>query len=555
MYASVPDYRTLSDTDDNSAYALAVASGMPVYFPAGQGLGADGAYLVDTPWGTNNVTSGLQLIGDGIGRSIIRRTDARRGPNLFYNSGSANPDDNLVNLLVRDLTLEDDPGREIGFTEHEHLVHINGVSDTIFQRVEFKGFLGDGLYLGSSHILGQERHNRRIIVRDCIFDGVDNENRNGISVLDVDGLSIEDCEFRHCTKLDGSMPGAIDLEPDVSNLADPPTFFRYAIIRNVRIVNNSFQNCGGNALALLLPSLELDNQVENIIIERNRVVDCRGALAFSGYAGTDAASSVRKWGVQFIGNHVRGCTLPFYIFIDGAFGLLMERNTFEDCGFVQLGFASTSRHMRIQNNNFIRCGGGDAIVFVVDKSLIDVWIEDNHFLDCAYFILFIRGASANFSRVRFNRNRIEGASTGAVLAQVGPLGTWTGTVDGECQAVGNMVAASIWDGNNVSFNGPSLSYSNGWVSYGGDSAPVVRKDDSDIVTVTGAVKSGTVTAGTIMFTLPVGYRPVATYRAVTSSVGSVARIQVNRNGSVATLSGVASGDCHLNLAFAARPGT
>ncbi len=554
MYASVPDYRTLSDTDDNPAYGLAVASGMPVYFPAGQGLGADGAYLVDTPAGTNNVTSGLQLIGDGIGRSIIRRTDARRGPNLFYNSGSADPDDNLVNLLVRDLTLEDDPEREIGFTEHEHLVHINGVSDTIFERVEFKGFLGDGLYLGSGEILGQERHNRRVIIRDCIIDGIDNQNRNGISVIDVDGLSIEDCEFRHCTKLDGSMPGPIDLEPNASNGGSPPILYLFPIIRNVRIVNNSFQDCGGNAFALLLPPLEMDNQIENIIIERNRVVDCAAALAFSGYAGTDAAASVKKWGVQFIANQIRGCTHYYSLYIEGAFGLLVERNTFEDCPFVQLGFGSTSRYIRIGNNNFIRCGAG-AAVFVVDRSLLDVWIEDNHFLECSSYVIFIRGATANFSRFRFNRNRIEGASTAAVLMQVGPLGTWTGTVDGECQAVGNMVAASIWDVNNVSFNGPSLSYANGWVSYGGDSAPVVRKDDSDIVTVTGAVKSGTATPGTVMFTLPIGYRPAATYRAVTSSVGSVARIQVNRNGSVATLSGVASGDCHLSLAFAARPGT
>ena len=555
MYASVPDYRTLSDTDDNPAYALALATGMPVYFPAGQGLGADGAYLVDTPAGTNNVTSGLQLIGDGIGRSIIRKTDARRGPNFFYNSGSADPADNLVNLLVRDLTIEDDPERELGFAEHDDLVHINGVSDTIFQRVEFKGFRGDGLYLGAGHFLVHERHNRRIIVRDCIFDGVDNENRNGISVLDIDDLSIEDCAFRHCTKLDGSMPGAIDIEPDVSNGATPPELYPFRIIRNIRIVNNSFQDCGGSAVALLLGSIEMDNQTENIIIERNRIVDCLGAFTYGGHAGTDAVTSVKKFGVQFVANHVRGCTRPFFMTLDGAFGLAMERNTFEDCGFVLLGFGSTSRHMRIQNNNFIRCGGGTAAAFVVDKSLIDVWIEDNHFLECAYFILLIRGANANFSRFRFNRNRIEGASTAAVLMQVGPLGTWTGAIDGESQAVGNMVAASIWDVNNVSFDGPSLSYANGWVSYGGDSAPVVRKDDSDIVTVTGAVKSGTATAGTVMFTLPIGYRPAATYRAVTSSVGSVARIQVNRNGTVATVSGVASGDCHLNLAFAARPGT
>jgi len=555
MYASVPDYRTISDTDDNPAYALALASGMPVYFPAGQGLSADGAYLIDTPAGTSNVTSGLQLIGDGIGRSIIRRTSVPGVVNFFYDSGSADPDDNLVNLLIRDLTIEDDPERELGFAEHVDLVHVNGVSDSIFQRVEFKGFRGDGLYLGAGLSIAHERHNRRIIVRDCIFDGVDNQNRNGISVLDMDDLSIEDCAFRNCTKLDGSMPGPINLEPDVSNGATPPDLYLFRIIRNVRIVNNSFQNCGGNAFSLLLPSLDLANQVENIIIERNRVGDCRGALFFSGYGGTDAVSSVKKWGVQFIANHVRDCTLPHYILLDGAFGLLMERNTFEDCGFVQLGYWAKSRHMRIENNNFIRCGGGTAAAFVVDRSLIDVWIEDNHFLECAYFILLIRGANANFSRFRFNRNRIEGAATVAVLMQVGPLGTWTGSADGECQAVGNMVAESIWGINNVSFNGPSLSYSNGWVSYGGDHAPVVRKDDSDIVTVTGAVKNGTATAGTIMFTLPVGYRPAATYRTATSSVGSVARIQVNRDGTVATESGVASGDCHLNLAFAGRPGT
>jgi hypothetical protein len=351
------------------------------------------------------------------------------------------------------------------------------------------------------------------------------------------------------------MPGPIDLEPNVSDLGDPPTLYTFPIIRNVRIVNNSFQGCGGSAFALLLPSLALDNQVENIVIERNRLVNCAGALSFSGYAGSAAASSAKKWGVQFIANHVRGCTRSFYILIDGAFGLLMERNTFEDCGFVQLGYGSTSRYIRIENNNFIRCGVYAGGVFVVDKSLIDVWIEENHFLDCESFLLYIRGGGACFSRVRLNRNLIEGASTVAVLIQVGPLGTWTGTVDGETQAVGNMVAAAVWDNNNVSFAGPALSYANGWTSYGGDHAPVVRKDDSDIVTVTGVVKSGTATTGTVMFTLPDGYRPSATYVAATYSAGNVAHIQVKKSGAVETLAGVASGDCHLSLGFAARPGT
>jgi hypothetical protein len=55
-----------------------------------------------------------------------------------------------------------------------------------------------------------------------------------------------------------------------------------------------------------------------------------------------------------------------------------------------------------------------------------------------------------------------------------------------------------------------LTLQNSWVSYGdGNQAPQYRKDKQGFVHVRFAVKNGTITNGTAVFTLPVGYRPPA----------------------------------------------
>lgn len=74
---------------------------------------------------------------------------------------------------------------------------------------------------------------------------------------------------------------------------------------------------------------------------------------------------------------------------------------------------------------------------------------------------------------------------------------------------------------------------NSWINYG---APYdvagYRKDSFGFVHLKGLIKSGTATAGTVLFTLPAGYRPGATGLFDAQSNGSLGRVDVNSSGQV-----------------------
>jgi hypothetical protein len=72
---------------------------------------------------------------------------------------------------------------------------------------------------------------------------------------------------------------------------------------------------------------------------------------------------------------------------------------------------------------------------------------------------------------------------------------------------------------------------NGWQDYGADyNATEYFRDSNGIVHLRGLVKNGTL--GLTVFTLPVGYRPVARELHVCNSAGAFGRVDVFANGDV-----------------------
>jgi len=80
-----------------------------------------------------------------------------------------------------------------------------------------------------------------------------------------------------------------------------------------------------------------------------------------------------------------------------------------------------------------------------------------------------------------------------------------------------------------------LETKNGWVRYTGDThnPPQFTKEANGIVRVRGLVSSGTTTPGTVIATLPVGYRPeyISIFPGETSP-SAHARVDVNPNGDI-----------------------
>lgn len=445
-YAALPDFRPHDARDDNTALQRALASGKPVYLPAGRGSGPGGIYLIGTG-ASANIGSGTQIFGDGIGRTIVQRHEPGPGYIFFCDSGSADIANNLVDIAISDLTLQDDVVR-LGFSEHEHLVHVNGVSRLRIERMGFRGFRGDGLYLGSGVRLSSERHNRDVTISDCEFDGINRNNRNGISVVDGTKVTITGCRFINCTRPGGlgrhgaskafdpetgiSMPGAIDFEPDAT----------FGIIRDVRVDRCHFEGGGGAAVAFLLQpnnrvrAASFGLAVTNCTIERQRI-----GFEFFGYGGREAISEPAAYGLALANNQLRETDSPFII--NGVRGLKMANNTFTDCAkAAELGYTDYNHDCNLSANSFIRVGYSvNGVNGLLIRNADKVTLEGNRFIDCGRAdglagraINFAAGSITNF---RLLRNRFE-SPTGRTTYAVGVTGAKLDR--GSSAAAGNVFA-------------------------------------------------------------------------------------------------------------------
>ena len=181
-----------------------------------------------------NLRSGIELYGAGQASELKAFDDSLACEFMLAtyvrDGGSANVADNMRNIRLHDLKLN---GRvaEFGYQQYFYLLAVNATSDLTVERVTFYGFRGDGMYVGSGTLRGTERHNQRIAVRDCVFDGAVKDNRNGLSVIDCDHLVVENCLFQNIgnAKLSHSV-GGIDFEPD----------HNWSVYRNVTIAHCRF---------------------------------------------------------------------------------------------------------------------------------------------------------------------------------------------------------------------------------------------------------------------------------------------------------------------------
>ncbi len=79
----------------------------------------------------------------------------------------------------------------------------------------------------------------------------------------------------------------------------------------------------------------------------------------------------------------------------------------------------------------------------------------------------------------------------------------------------------------------NLTMANSWVAYGGNFAtPQYTKGADGLVSLKGLIKAGTATSGTVMATLPSGFRPSATILYAGYSTGAYARIDINSSGDI-----------------------
>ncbi|MEA3015149.1 MAG: hypothetical protein QOD42_3694 [Sphingomonadales bacterium] len=405
---SVLDFRLPGDRDDSGAFARAIAAARQIHAPAGRGLGPGGAYLI----GDVAPAADTEIFGDGIGRTVIRPA-ADRGAAIFCDSGGAQA--RVRGIVIRDLTFQG-WARERGFSEHRHLVNLAGVEDARIERVAFRAFQGDGLILSSGRVPGTERHNRGVSVIDCVFDGVNNQNRNGISVIDGDRVRIERCAFRNCTR--PNMPGAIDFEPDES---------AFAIIANVAVIGCRFDNIGGNVgvIGFHIPAVVARlprgiNIVDNVI----------GSYVGSGasiYLNVNRALPPDAPGMDINIEGNRGANGAWVYDFYSAKGIRARGNAWQDYRYgSKIGYAEPRHLVRDAaiGDRFVRCGRENKVgLYVFNVSGLD--LGGSAFVDCgdgsanAYAISFARGASENVSLENVTVTSPTGRTRAAVVREAG----------------------------------------------------------------------------------------------------------------------------------------
>jgi hypothetical protein len=204
--------------DDSKAFQtainIAVLKHAKVFVPAGN-------YFVSDV----NLKSNITIYGEG-NTSVINKIFTgifAMGCNFSYNDKHDKTSLNKVkNLTVFGLAFKGTSPID-GFSEHKHLLNLNGVDNAVVRDCSFYAFNGDAIYIGSG--VQVEKHNRNVTIIRCYFNGVNKQNRNAISVIDGDSITIAKNTFFNCTSY--NMPGAVDIEPDANN---------YHVIKNISLL-------------------------------------------------------------------------------------------------------------------------------------------------------------------------------------------------------------------------------------------------------------------------------------------------------------------------------
>jgi len=384
---SVKQYGATGDgvTDDTAAIQAAMTAENAVYFPPG-------TYKVTSPI---TLKSNNMVFGAGASSVISYTGTATSQGALYANSGSAST--YVENLVVQDIKILGAVATA-GFSEFIHLISFSGVRNCLIDNCEIVGFRGDGIYIGSGDLAGQERHNIDVTISNCYIDGVNNDNRNGVSVIDGTSVTIENNYFTRCTK--STMPGAIDIEPD-DNI--------YHIVRNISIRNNRIYDCRGGvaAITIFLPIQTFTTPPNGFVVEGN-YIDTPNAPSDNSYGIffelgnpfatptpvppiTDATPNL---GVRIINNYVKfpntgpGRGIVVWNINDA----IIADNEFVGGSVSLIGYPNTDVYdLDLINNSFKSVNGtGDYAVAIYNVNRMK--IEGNTFKDCGGVSGAARGA-------------------------------------------------------------------------------------------------------------------------------------------------------------------
>jgi hypothetical protein len=386
-------------TDNHTTYQNAVNSGYNVYTPKGD-------YSIDVAM--IKLTPGKIYSGDGASTRFIRKTPVitgQGGLGLFYLESSSSSE-LLANTVIQDMQF-DGIVATLGTSQSSHLLALAGTDNTIVQRCYFTGFRADGIYVSAGRGGGTVRHNRNVTIRDCWFDGVNKNNRNGISVIDVDGIVIDNCKFyRIGNSVLSNSVGGIDFERNSGSTM-------YA--RNARITNcyfNGINTTNTSAITIFNTSTAGPEQANYFVIQGNKIDSCFWGVTIVNSVdildGTSENSMVKIDKNQFNYNQIA-------LAIKGR-GVIVSDNDFKGVATtypnqIEVGNGINVGDIDISRNKFQGCGASGVIQI---GGFFGLKITNNVSVDGKTFLYFFPDAGQDSYRLlrggRFTDNVIRAVS-------------------------------------------------------------------------------------------------------------------------------------------------
>ena len=285
--------------------------------------------------------------------------------------GTSSTANNAKNIRIKNGTLK---GNSVarGFEEHTHLLGLSAVTNVIVENCQILEPQGDGIYIGSSLLGATERHNENVTVQNCFFDGINNQNRNGISVIDGTNITIHNNRFDRFTN--AGMPSPIDIEPDAN---------AFAIIRGIKITQNYITNSLGSGITLYSnPNATTPNADE--FVQGNYISNCAvaGISLVNASIAPGAVAATNNYNTHILNNTINNTVRP--IFIEGVKNFKIDGNYFSNCtNSFTLSYQDgiESRDGSITNNTFYKCGTSNSNGMEI-RTVTNILIAFNHFIDC-----------------------------------------------------------------------------------------------------------------------------------------------------------------------------
>jgi hypothetical protein len=422
--------------DSTAAIQAALDAANSVYFP-------EGTYSVVSV----NLNANQTIYGDGASSIILQAASAT--PTVLTN-GLLYADSGALGTYIENITIKNIQvkGRvdTLGFNEFLHLISLNGVSNAIIENCSVTGFRGDGIYIGTSADGTQARANKNVKINGCTIDGVNNDNRQGVSVIVGEDISITNNTFVNCTR--SNMPGAIDFEPNGSS--------SWIVIKNCVVTGNTFNNCGGNVATIGFFMTGSDGYTvkpSGITVANNTETNSVGGgthgFFFLRMGSTGANTPVNA---VVTGNSSQ-CKKT--VDIRNCASVVISNNTFSCtlAGFVGFDATDVQKNILVTSNVFV--GTNASYGLVVRGVSSDVAVSNNTFLNLLDGGILVGGVGGTVTRFSVMNNIFQNITGTAYSVLLGG-----GTIDGaSCVYTGNTWSGThnfpAWKSDSAGINSAS----------------------------------------------------------------------------------------------------